>query len=79
MTRTPPGEPEPHHRQWLHAVEDDRTVPGTAMQVARIFADYAASREGCRSATVSYPVLQRQTHRSRDAIDEALTYLTSHG
>lgn len=69
---------EPYHRQWLHAMEDDLTVPGTAMQVGRIVADYAASRGG-ETASVTFSTLQRQTHRSRPTIDEAITYLTNHG
>lgn len=75
MTR--PDE-EPYHRQWLHAMEAEPTVPGTVMQVARIYADYAASRGG-RSASVTYPVLIRQTHRSRDALAEAHEWMTAHG
>jgi hypothetical protein len=69
---------EPHHRQWLHAMEAESTIPGTVMQVARIYADYAASRGG-HSASVSYPVLIRQTHRSRDALAEAHEWMTAHG
>jgi len=65
---------EPYYRQWLHAMEDDRSVPGTAMQVARIFADYAASR-GETTTSVSWAALQRQTHRSTDAISQAIRYL----
>jgi hypothetical protein len=73
-----PDEPKPYHRQWLHAMEAESTIPGTVMQVARIYADYAASRGG-RSAGVSYPVLIRQTHRSRDALVEAHEWMTTHG
>ena len=69
---------EPWHRRWLHAIEDDTTVPGTPMQIARIFADYAASKGG-RWAHVSYPELQRQTHRGRCAIFEAIAYLVVNG
>jgi hypothetical protein len=69
---------EPYHRKWLHAMEAEPTVPGTVMQVARIYADYAASRGG-HSASVSYPVLIRQTHRSRDALAEAHEWMTVHG
>ena len=59
-------------------MEAESTIPGTVMQVARIYADYAASRGG-RSAGVSYPVLIRQTHRSRDALVEAHDWMTTHG
>jgi hypothetical protein len=59
-------------------MEADSTVPGTVMQVARIYADYAASRGG-RSASVSYPVLIRQTHRSSGTLVEAHEWLTDHG
>lgn len=69
--------PEPPHRQWLHALEDEPTVPGTAMQLARIFADYAA-RSGT-TAVVSYTSLIRQTHRTREAISDAIKWLTGHG
>jgi len=73
-----PADDERYHRQWLHAMEADPTVPGTVMQVARVYADYAASRGG-RSAGVSYPTLIRQTHRSRDALAEAHEWMTAHG
>lgn len=73
-----PPSPEPYHRQWLHAMEAESTVPGTVMQVARVYADYAASRGG-HSAGVSYPALIRQTHRSRDALVEAHEWMTGHG
>ncbi len=69
---------EPWHRRWLHAIEDEATVPGTPIQIARVFADYAASKGG-RWAHVSYPELIRQTHRGRCAIGEAIAYLTDHG
>jgi hypothetical protein len=59
-------------------MEADSTVPGTVMQVARVYADYAASRGG-RSASVSYPALIRQTHRSRDALVDAHEWMTAHG
>ena len=77
MTRQQPDE-EPYHRQWLHSMEAESTIPGTVMQVARIYADYAASRGG-HSAAVSYPVLIRQTHRSRDALFDAHEWMTAHG
>jgi len=77
VTSQQPDE-QPYHRQWLHAMEAESTIPGTVMQVARIYADYAASRGG-RSAAVSYPVLIRQTHRSRDALVEAHEWMTTHG
>ena len=69
---------EAWHRRWLHAIEDDTTVPGTPMQIARIYADYAASKGG-RWAHVSYPELIRQTHRGRCAIGEAIAYLAGKG
>lgn len=70
---------EPHHRQWLHALERDCSVPGTAMQVARILADYAASRRGGYTVSVTYRTLRKQTHRRDDTIRKALKYLTDHG
>lgn len=73
-----PDEPEPYHRQWLHAMEAESTIPGTVMQVARIYADHAASRGG-RWASVSYPALIRQTHRSRDTLVEAHEWMTDYG
>jgi hypothetical protein len=69
---------EPWHRRWLHALEADRTVPGTAMQMGRIYADYAASKGG-RWADPAYPELIRQTHRTRDAISTGIGFLVDHG
>ena len=69
---------EPWHRRWLHALEDDASVPGTPMQIARIYADWAVSKGG-RWADVSLIELVRQTHRSRDVIIHAVQYLVTHG
>lgn len=67
---------EPWHRRWLHALEADLTVPGTAMQIGRIYADYASSKGG-RWADPSYVELVRQTHRTRDAIADAIEFLVT--
>lgn len=54
------------------------TVPGTVMQVARIFADYSPSSGGS-SAWVTYKTLRAETHRSNDALDGAIQWLIGHG
>jgi hypothetical protein len=60
---------EPYHRRWLHAMQDDLTVPWTAMSIGSIFADYAPLTGGL-TASVSYKALQHHTHHSRDVLDE---------
>lgn len=70
---------EPWHRQWLHAMEADTSVPGDVMQVARIHADYSASSPGGRISTVSYSALQRQTHRRYQVIADAHEYMSTYG
>jgi hypothetical protein len=54
------------------------SVPGDVLQVARVYADYAASRGG-QVASVSYSALRRQTHRRNERIADAHEYLTTYG
>ena len=71
------ADPPPYHRQWLHALERDTTVPSTAMQVARVLADHAP--EDDREHTwVTRIRLRAQTHLAYDAIHTALAYLVGH-
>ncbi len=70
--------PQPLHRQWLHALEDDLTVPAHVMQVARVYADFAASSRDGR-VHVSWRMLRRCTHQRNDRITQSLDYLISHG
>lgn len=78
MTRGQPSEAEPHHRQWLHAMEAETTVPSDAMQIGRVYADHAA-RNGGLWAHVGYPALRRQTHQSYGTISGSITWLIDHG
>jgi hypothetical protein len=71
-------EPESYHRQWLHALEDEATVPSREMQLARVYADYAPA-SGCRETRVSTRTMRKHTHMSFDAIDAGNTWLVEHG
>ena len=81
-------EDEPYHRRWLHALEDDSTVPYYAMQVARVFADYAATTAKNAAASggewnglvhVNWTMLVRHTHQRNDRLSQSLDFLTGHG
>lgn len=71
-------EPESHHRQWLHALEDEATVPSREMQLARVYADYAPASGG-RATRVSTRTMRKHTHMSFDAIDAGNRWLVEHG
>jgi hypothetical protein len=70
--------PQPLHRQWLHALEDDLTVPAYVMQVARVYADFAARSKDGR-VHVNWRMLRRCTHQRNDRITQSLDYLMSRG
>lgn len=78
MTRSQLSEPEPYHRQWLHAMEAEMTVPSDAMQIGRVYADHAARNSGLW-AGVTYTALRRQTHLSYGTISGSITWLVDHG
>jgi hypothetical protein len=69
---------EPLHRRWLHALEADGAVPDYAMQVARIFADYAA-KPSEKGVFVTWSTLRRETHQRRDKLSKAMAWLRDHG
>ncbi len=69
---------QPQHRRWLHAMEDDFTIPPHVMQVARVFADFAAGAVDGR-VHVAWRMLRRCTHQRNDRLSQSLDYLTSHG
>lgn len=69
---------EPLHRQWLHALEDDETVPDYAIQVARVFADFAAGASP-RGVHVSWPMLIRCTHQRRNKVSKSIAWLRDNG
>jgi hypothetical protein len=68
----------PHHRVWLHALEDDRSVPDYAMQAARVYADFAA-RSNERGVHVSFRMLLRCTHMWRNRAGWSVAWLRDHG
>lgn len=68
----------PYHRVWLHALEDDKTVPDYAMQAARVYADFAA-RAGERGVHVSFRMLLRCTHQWRNRAGWSVAWLREHG
>jgi hypothetical protein len=59
-------------------MENDFTIPPHVMQVARVYADFAASSKDGR-VHVSWRMLRRCTHQRNDRITQSLDYLTSHG
>jgi hypothetical protein len=71
-------EPESYHRQWLHTLEDEATVPSREMQLARVYADYAPASGG-RATRVSTQTMRRHTHMSTDAISAGNKWLVKHG
>jgi len=71
-------EPEPYRRQWLHALEGEPTAPSGAMQLARVYADYAPASGG-RATQVSYPQMRKHTHMSNDKIEAGNGWLVEHG
>lgn len=71
---------EPAHRRWLHALEDDTSVPYYAMQVARVISDFAATApDGRVHVHVRWSMLLRCTHQRRDRLAQSLAYLIDHG
>jgi hypothetical protein len=70
--------PESLHRRWLHALEDDSRVPYYALQVARVYADFAASAADGR-VHVRWSMLLRCTHQRRDRLSQSLAYLVDNG
>lgn len=70
--------PGPHHRSWLHALEDDPSVPDYALQAARVYSDFAARSKG-GAVLVTWVMLRRTTHMHKDKCSRALSWLTSHG
>ena len=68
---------QPLHRRWLHAMEDDITIPAHVMQVARVYADFGAkSLDG--KVHVSWRMLRRCTHLRNDRIAQSLTWMVEH-
>ena len=67
-----------YHREWLHVLEDDTSVPDYALFVARVYADFSGIS---RSSViwVGWSALQRMTHMHNDKISRALHWLTEHG
>jgi hypothetical protein len=59
-------------------MEDDSAIPPHVMQVARVYADFAAASKDGR-VHVSWRMLQRCTHQRNDRITQSLDYLLSHG
>ena len=59
-------------------MEDDYYIPPHVMQVARVFADFAASAKDGR-VHVSWQMLRRTTHQRNDRITQSVSYLVSHG
>lgn len=70
--------PKPLHRQWLHAMEDDMYIPPHVMQVARVYADFAATAKDGR-VHVSWQMLRRTTHQRNDRLTQSLDFLVSRG
>lgn len=70
--------PEPPHREWLHALEDDMRVPHGSLQVARVMADFAAT-SGDEMFWVTWKTLRRCTHQSNNFLSESKAWLTDHG
>jgi hypothetical protein len=59
-------------------MEDDLTIPPHVMQVARVYADFAASSKDGR-VHVSWRMLRRCTHQRNDRITQSLDYLIWRG
>lgn len=59
-------------------MEDDPYIPPHVMQVARVYADFAASARDGR-VHVSWQMLRRTTHQRNDRITQSLDYLVSRG
>jgi hypothetical protein len=78
MTRRQPDEPDPWHRQWLHAAEDDITVPSGVLQVLRIYADVAELGDG-RTACMSRLEMHHLTHQSYGLLQTVHEYAEGHG
>ena len=69
---------QPPHRRWLHALEDDYSIPAPVMQVARVFADFAAGAVNGK-VKVSWRMLRRCTHQRNDRIGQSIGYLVEYG
>lgn len=69
---------QPQHRRWLHALEDDTTIPPHVMQVARVYADFAAGAVNGR-VHVAWRMLRRCTHQRNDRLSQSLDYLIIYG
>lgn len=67
-----------YHRKWLHALEDDRTVPYYAMQAGRVYADFASSATE-RGVHVSFEMLLHCTHLWRNRAANSVTWLRDNG
>jgi hypothetical protein len=59
-------------------MEDDLYIPPHVMQVARVYADFAASAKDGR-VHVSWQMLRRTTHQRNDRLAQSLDYLVSNG
>ena len=66
-----------YHRDWLHAIEDDVSVPDYAVFCARIYADFAA-RSADGVVQVRWSMLLHLTHMRREKAARALAWLTEH-
>lgn len=67
-----------YHRAWLHALEDDRSVPAYAMQAARVYADFAVSANE-RGVHVSFRMLLHCTHLWRNRAATSVRWLRDNG
>jgi hypothetical protein len=69
----------PHHRAWLHLLEDDPAVPDYALYAARVYSDFAAAKKGLEPVMVTWAMLRRCTHMHKDKCSRALSWLRDHG
>ena len=72
------GSAQPQHRRWLHAIEDDISVPYYVLQVARVIADFAANSKDDR-VHVAWRMLRRCTHQRNDRLSQSLVHLVDYG
>jgi len=76
---------QPQHRRWLHALEDDTTVPYYALQVARVISDFDVNgvvkngKPPGDPVWVSWRKLHKCTHQRNDRLAQSLAYLTDYG
>lgn len=78
MSPRQPDEPEPYHRQWLHAAEGDATIDSDVMLVLRIYADVAHEGDH-RTASMSRSMFRLLTHLSYDRLQAVHEYAEEHG